>query len=172
MLFLIMNAQDLVPKKVFLTSGKGMHESRLGAFENALRQAGIEKYNLVRVSSIMPPECKFVSKTEGLKEFKPGEIVFCVLSDSYTNNPEDSVSAAIATAYHNDSSIHGYVAEIKEKNSSLEKTEQKAVALAKNMLETISKSKTKMECKSIVEYSKPSSSGKWTCVICAAVFIL
>ena len=71
-----MNAQDLVPKKVFLTSGKGMHESRLGAFENALRQAGIEKYNLVRVSSIMPPECKFVSKTEDLKSLSREKLFF------------------------------------------------------------------------------------------------
>ncbi|MFX1435337.1 MAG: pyruvoyl-dependent arginine decarboxylase, partial [Promethearchaeota archaeon] len=46
---------SLVPKKVFFVNGKGYHKSKLAAFEEALRDAGIEKYNLVNVSSILPP---------------------------------------------------------------------------------------------------------------------
>ncbi|MBM3911272.1 MAG: pyruvoyl-dependent arginine decarboxylase, partial [Thaumarchaeota archaeon] len=57
---------DLVPKKLFLTRGKGVHEDRLTSFEYALRDAGIAGTNLVLISSIFPPDAKLVSKAEGL----------------------------------------------------------------------------------------------------------
>ena len=49
---------DFVPKKVFFTKGVGIHKDKLASFELALRNAGIEKCNLVTVSSILPPNCK------------------------------------------------------------------------------------------------------------------
>ncbi|MEM3213130.1 MAG: pyruvoyl-dependent arginine decarboxylase, partial [Thermoplasmatales archaeon] len=42
----------MIPRKVFFVTGVGTHKSQLGSFENALRSAGIAKYNLVEVSSI------------------------------------------------------------------------------------------------------------------------
>ena len=45
----------MVPKKVFFTKGAGIHRDELRSFELALRDAGIEKQNLVYVSSIFPP---------------------------------------------------------------------------------------------------------------------
>ena len=42
----------LVPKKMFFTKGVGTHKEELRSFELALRDAGIEKCNLVYVSSI------------------------------------------------------------------------------------------------------------------------
>ena len=44
-----------VPKAIFFTNGVGVHKDRLSSFELALRDAGIEKANLVTVSSIFPP---------------------------------------------------------------------------------------------------------------------
>ena len=44
-----------VPKKIFFTKGVGNHKEELHSFELALRNAGIEKSNLVYVSSIFPP---------------------------------------------------------------------------------------------------------------------
>ena len=46
---------DLIPKQIFFTKGKGVHKDKLASFELALRKAGIEKCNLVYVSSIFPP---------------------------------------------------------------------------------------------------------------------
>ena len=63
-----------VPKKIFLTKGVGTHKEELHSFELALRDAGIEKCNLVQVSSIFPPGCKLISKTQGLKELQTGAI--------------------------------------------------------------------------------------------------
>jgi len=70
----------LKPRKFFLTAGAGSHSDPLVSFELALRDAGIEKFNLVPVSSIIPPGCVRVSLEEGLKELSPGEIVFCVMA--------------------------------------------------------------------------------------------
>ena len=43
---------SFVPKKIFFTKGVGTHKDELHSFERALRDAGIEKCNLVQVSSI------------------------------------------------------------------------------------------------------------------------
>ncbi len=62
----------MVPKKIFFTKGSGKHRDELQSFELALRNAGIEKCNLVKVSSIIPPKCKIISREKCIKELKPG----------------------------------------------------------------------------------------------------
>jgi len=47
---------SLVPTRVFFTKGVGSHRDELRSFELALKDAGIEKLNLVHVSSIFPPK--------------------------------------------------------------------------------------------------------------------
>jgi arginine decarboxylase len=69
-----------VPTKIFLTKGVGMHKDKLASFELALRNAGIEKYNLVYVSSILPPNCKIIPREDGFKEMLPGQMIFCVMA--------------------------------------------------------------------------------------------
>ena len=41
--------------RVALTSGVGTGRSHLNAFDHALRDGGIADYNLIKVSSIIPP---------------------------------------------------------------------------------------------------------------------
>jgi len=86
----------MIPLKVFFTKGVGVHKDMLASFELALRKAGIEKCNLVSVSSILPPGCKRISKDAGLKELRPGQIVYVVLAREETNEPNRLLSAAIA----------------------------------------------------------------------------
>ena len=57
-----MNSDNFVPKKIFLTKGVGFHKEKLASFELALREAGIAPLNLITVSSILPPYCKFIDK--------------------------------------------------------------------------------------------------------------
>ena len=56
-----------VPKEMFFTKGVGKHREKLTSFELALRSAGIAACNLVRVSSIFPPGCRIMSRSEGIK---------------------------------------------------------------------------------------------------------
>ncbi len=102
---------DLVPKKIFFTKGVGVHKEELQSFELALRDAGIEKFNLVQVSSIFPPGCKIVSKKQGLKELKPGQIVFCVLSKCSSNEPRRLIAASVGCAIPTDKKLYGYLSE-------------------------------------------------------------
>ena len=88
----------MTPKKVFFTKGVGVHKDKLSSFEVALRNAGIEKCNLVYVSSIFPPKCKILSRAAGLKLLKPGQITYCVMARNETNEPNRLISAAIGFA--------------------------------------------------------------------------
>jgi len=106
-----MGCVQLIPRKVFFTSGVGKHDDALVSFELALRDAGIEKFNLVPVSSILPPGCKVVDSEEGLKELMPGQIVFCVMAKITSGEEGRKIFASIGAAFPNDESCHGYVTE-------------------------------------------------------------
>ena len=62
----------MIPKYFFLAKGVGKHKEYLRSFELALRSAGIQKFNIVNVSSIIPPGCKLVSRERGFEMLKPG----------------------------------------------------------------------------------------------------
>ncbi|OGP13888.1 MAG: arginine decarboxylase, pyruvoyl-dependent [Deltaproteobacteria bacterium GWA2_54_12] len=100
-----------VPKRVFFTKGVGVHKEELTSFELALRDAGIEKFNLVQVSSIFPPAAKIVTKSVGLKKLSPGQIVFCVMSRLASNEPRRLLAASVGCAIPTDRKLYGYLSE-------------------------------------------------------------
>ena len=102
---------DLVAKKIFLTRGRGVHEDRLTSFEYALRDAGIAGTNLVLISSIFPPKARLVPKTAGLKEIKPGQILFTIYSKNQTDEPHRLCGASVGVARPSDTSRYGYLSE-------------------------------------------------------------
>lgn len=99
------------PTKIFFTKGVGKHKDYLQSFELALRDAGIEKCNIVTVSSIYPPNVKKLSKEAGIKLLSPGEITFCVMARNFTNEPNRLVAASIGVAMPSDGSHYGYISE-------------------------------------------------------------
>lgn len=101
----------MVPKKMFLTKGVGVHKDKLASFELALRDAGIEKCNLVCVSSIFPPNCKIISKKEGTKLLNAGEITYCVMARNDNNEPNRLISASVGLAIPKDNNHYGYLSE-------------------------------------------------------------
>jgi len=101
----------LVPKKMFLTKGVGTHKTELRSFELALRDAGIEKCNLVSVSSILPPECRIISRNEGMKELVPGMLTFVVMARCSSNEPHRLIAASIGCAKPADPNAYGYLSE-------------------------------------------------------------
>lgn len=123
-----------VPGKIFLTKGVGAHKDKLASFELALRAAGIEKCNLVYVSSIFPPECKIISREKGVAELKPGQITYCVMARSETNEPNRLVSAAIGLALPADKQNYGYLSEHHAHGETAEKSGDYAEDLAATML--------------------------------------
>ena len=46
------------PRNYYIASGLGCGQYNLTAFDNALIEAGISNYNIIKVSSILPEACK------------------------------------------------------------------------------------------------------------------
>lgn len=163
--------QRLIPKKVFFTSGVGRHSEYLESFELALRDAGIEKFNLVTVSSILPPKCKIVSKEDGLRELASGEIVFAVLSRNASNEQHRVVSTAVGCAIpKNPDRQHGYLSEHHSFGESMDDAAKYAEKLAVSMYSTWTKEEPERETS--VSRSAEVEKDTWTTVVSAAVFVL
>lgn len=178
----------MVPKKVFFTKGVGVHKDKLQSFELALRAAGIAKYNLVNVSSIMPPGVKIVNREEGVTLLKPGQIVYCVLARNATDEPNRLVAAAIGTAVPAEEGSYGYISEHTSFGQTKEVAGEYAEDLAASMLAstlgiTFDPNEDWDERKQIYRMSKRivttmnttqtgrgDKTGKWTTAIAAAVF--
>ncbi len=179
----------IIPKIVFLTKGVGIHRDKLASFELALRDAGIEKCNLVSVSSILPPHCKIISKDEGTKLLSPGGITFCVYARNETNEPNRLISAAIGVAIPKDTAIYGYLSEHHSFGEVGKKAGEYAEDLAATMLATtlgiefdINKAwdERKQIYKAsghifktthIIQSAEGNKDGLWTTVFAAAVFV-
>jgi arginine decarboxylase len=73
--------------------------------------AGIEKCNLVSVSSIFPAGCKRLSKEEGIKQLEPGQITFCVMARNSTNEANRLIASSIGVALPKDDTQYGYISE-------------------------------------------------------------
>jgi arginine decarboxylase len=124
----------MTPKEVFFTKGVGVHKDNLASFELALRNAGIEKCNLVNVSSILPPFCKQISRDEGLSKLSAGEITFVVMARNSTNEPNRLVSAAVGVAIPSDKNNYGYLSEHHAFGETAKKSGEYAEDLAASML--------------------------------------
>ena len=125
-----------VPSRMFFTKGVGRHKDYLQSFELALRDAKIEKCNLVTVSSIYPPGCKRISPEEGLKMLQPGQITFSVMARNATNEPNRLIAASIGVATPADTSQYGYLSEHHPFGETDEKAGEYAEDLAATMLAT------------------------------------
>lgn len=127
----------ILPKKIFLTKGVGINKDKLASFEAALRDAGIAEYNLVSVSSILPPNCKIIPREKGIKYLKHGQILFCVLARNETNKPNRLISSAIGVAMPKNNHHHGYLSEHHSFGEVAKKSGEYAEDLAATMLATI-----------------------------------
>ena len=101
----------MVPTKIFFTKGVGTHKEELRSYELALKDAGIEKCNLVYVSSIFPPGCKIISRNEGIKELVPGMITYCVLARCSSNEPRRLIASSVGSAIPAEDNMYGYLSE-------------------------------------------------------------
>ncbi len=179
----------IIPTRMFLTKGVGIHKDKLASFELALRNAGIEKCNLVSVSSILPPKCKIVSKDEGLKLMHPGQITFCVFARNETNEPNRLISAAVGVAIPKDPNVYGYLSEHYSFGEVAKKAGDYAEDLAATMLATtlgiefdpnLAWDERKQVYKAsgyifrtthVIQSAEGNKDGLWTTVFAAAVFL-
>jgi arginine decarboxylase len=127
----------MVPTQMFLTRGVGVHKEKLTSFEEALRSAGIAYCNLVTVSSIFPPDCKIIPRKRGEQLLNPGEITFCVMARSETNERNRLISASIGLAIPSGRKVnYGYLSEHHAYGETDEEAGEYTEDLAAQMLAT------------------------------------
>ncbi|GBD89861.1 pyruvoyl-dependent arginine decarboxylase [bacterium BMS3Abin04] len=178
-----------VPKKIFFTKGVGVSKEYLASFELALRDAKIEKYNIVTVSSIFPVGCKKVSLHEGIKELKPGQIIHAVMARNATNEPNRLIAASLGIARPKDKSIYGYLSEHHPFGETAQVSGDYAEDLAASMLATTlgidfdpdkawneKEQVFKMSGKivntsNVTQSARGNKNGLWTTVIAAAILL-
>lgn len=177
------------PKYVFFTKGVGKHEKKLASFEAALRNAGIEKYNLVQVSSILPPGCKIISREKGLEALLPGEIVHYVVAREQTDEPNRLIASSIGCAVPAEPNQYGYLSEHHSFGETEKVAGDFAEDLAAEMLATtlgiefnsdtayderkeVYKASGKIiKTRNITQSAVGDKNGLWTTVLAAAVFV-
>lgn len=179
----------MIPKYFFLTKGVGKHKEQLQAFELALRDAGIQHCNIVRVSSIVPPGCQLVSREQGLKMIKPGEITFVVLARNSTNEPHRLIASSIGVAIPSGKNNYGYLSEHHSYGQPDDKAGDYAEDLAATMLATtmgiqfdpeiawhekeqlFKTSGMIIKTMNNTQSATGDKNGLWTTVVAAAVFV-
>lgn len=126
-----------VASKIFLTKGTGQHKEKLVSFELALRNARIAPFNIVRVSSILPPHCKIISIDKGLQELSAGQVVHAVISEASTNERHRLVASSVGVAIPKDRNRIGYLSEHHGYGEDEKTSGDYAEDLAAQMLATI-----------------------------------
>ncbi len=113
--------------KIAITSGKSEGPSKLNAFDNALLDAGIGDVNLIKVSSIIPPDSEFME----LQTLKPGDMVKCVLAHASSDHKGDKITAVVAVAL---SHYLGCVVELSAVNKDADEIKKGAVFMVREMM--------------------------------------
>jgi len=181
---------DLVPKKIFLTRGRGVHQDQLTSFEFALRDAGIPNTNLVLISSIFPPGAKVISRTEGLKLIRPGSVQFVIYARQQSNEPHRLMAASVGLAEPADPKKWGYLSEYQSFGETEKEAGDYAEDIAAQMLASslgipfdVDKNWDEKrhqwkvsgqiyKTRNITQSAVGDSKGRWTTVFSAAVLIL
>lgn len=90
-----------------LCSGTGKARRALNAFDAALLEAGVGQYNLVRVSSILPPSSRKMEQVP----LPPGSLLPIAYSYEIVEEPGIRIVATVAVALPRDPREHGVIME-------------------------------------------------------------
>ncbi|GMA30021.1 pyruvoyl-dependent arginine decarboxylase [Litorihabitans aurantiacus] len=95
-----------------VSAGAGSGRTPLSAFDAALREAGVADFNLVRLSSVIPPN-SLVETVAGTDQIvgDHGDLLFCVYAEAHAELPSHEAWAGVAWALADDGSGGGLFVE-------------------------------------------------------------
>ncbi len=95
-----------------VSTGSGAAPTRLAAFDAALFAAGVAGYNILRLSSVVPPHA-VVREVTGAEQINgaPGDVAYCVYAAAYSSTPGEQAWAGLAWATDLDESGGGVFVE-------------------------------------------------------------
>lgn len=82
-----------------VSAGSGSGRTPLSAFDAALRDAGVSDFNLVRLSSVIPPGSTVVD-VHGRHQITGGhgDLLYCIYAAAYAYTPGETAWAGVAWA--------------------------------------------------------------------------
>lgn len=153
--------------KVFLTAGVGVGRQALNAFDNALRDANIADFNLIRVTSIVPPGIP-VHHISPSSEFIKGEglLIPTIYEAISSKKVGREISAAVGIG----------ITVPAEKGAGIIFTyscfgsKKKAAETVREMVEEGMRAKGYLKHRCEIAAASAIVEKDWTCVIASAVF--
>jgi arginine decarboxylase len=97
---------------IWVSRGTGTGPTQLAAFDQALQGAGLADYNLIRLSSVIPPNA-VVRETSSLDiaTAAHGDVAYCVYAEAHASVPGEEAWAGVAWADHHDNTGAGLFVE-------------------------------------------------------------
>ncbi len=95
------------PDKYFLVAGYAEGPTLLNAFDNALMKAGVGNTNLVRMSSILPPNAVLIEPVK----LPYGALVPVAYAEESSDEPGAQIAAAVACGVPDNPELPGVIME-------------------------------------------------------------
>ena len=109
-----------IPYEYFATTGKGESHAgskglkyETGSYDAALTYAGIQNCNVIEYTSVIPTGAKHITKEEGIKRLKWGDVMECIKAQSNGEKGKFIIAAVLTTDVfdHNKKYLGGFALE-------------------------------------------------------------
>lgn len=97
--------------KITLTTGKGEGNTLLSAFDEALMDAGVHNYNLICLSSIIPPNSDIVREKYETQDKDFGKRLYVVMAREQSDKKGEFIGSAVGYYHFPDDSRKGVFVE-------------------------------------------------------------
>lgn len=105
-------------KEYCISRGVGKSKNGLPSFDRALLDAGVGNYNLVRLSSILPANCKRISVSDITTHIEEGSLLPTAYSTISSDVIGDTIVSTIGVGIPKDKNHVGVIMEYSAKNVS------------------------------------------------------
>lgn len=82
-------------KVIYVVKGKGIGKTKKSSFDMALKSAEIENFNLIPLSSVIPPGTELIIETKYPKVVIPGTMQPVVMAEVTSNKQGEKISAGV-----------------------------------------------------------------------------
>lgn len=93
-----------------ICTGSGEGITTLNALDQALLNAGVGNFNLLRVTSILPPRCQYIESIQAVS-IPFGSFVPCAYASLTSQSKGERISSAVACAIPQKSTVPGVIME-------------------------------------------------------------
>lgn len=81
--------------KIYITTGVGFGKTPISAFDSALKDAGVYNFNLITLSSVIPPGSEVVFNNIPVKPEEWGNKLYCVKAEMRSRDSGRFIGAAL-----------------------------------------------------------------------------